>query len=157
AVLEMKGGFDYSSLYDSLDLKSYQFKMKARLARFVPLGRQSALLAQVSGGWVHSATLFRNELFQVGGYKLMRGFDEESIYASRYLVNTVEYRYLVGMNSYFFGFTDLGFTGAKYSGAPQGAGNQRLLGAGIGMAFETTAGFFNLSFAAGKRNDENFN
>ena len=84
----------------------------------------------------------------------MRGFDEESIYSSRYLVNTLEYRYLVGMNSYFFAFTDIGFTASKTS---YGETSNRLLGVGFGMAFETAAGFFNLSLAAGKTNETNLN
>ncbi|MFT4025095.1 MAG: hypothetical protein QM664_15070, partial [Flavihumibacter sp.] len=67
--------------------------------------------------------------------------------------NTLEYRYLVNMNSYFFAFADLGFTGNKSS---MGNSNNRFIGAGVGMAFETTAGFFNLSLAAGKRDSNSF-
>jgi hemolysin activation/secretion protein len=153
-ILDIKDPtFNYSSLYDTVDLNSYQFKLKGRVAKFFPLGRQSTLQALVSGGWVQSPSLYRNELFQLGGYNLLRGFDEESIYASRYLVNTVEYRYLVGMNSYFFVFGDLGFTTNKSS---TGNSSNQFLGGGLGMAFETTAGFFNLSLAAGKRDDTKF-
>jgi hypothetical protein len=43
---------------------------------------------------------FRNELFQIGGNRLLRGFDEESQFVSQYLVPSVEYRYLIGQNSY---------------------------------------------------------
>ena len=155
AVLDIKDPiFNYASLYDTVDLKSYQFRIKARLAKFIPLGRQATLQLLTTGAWVQSPTLFRNELFQIGGYKLMRGFDEESIFSSRYLVNTLEYRYLVGMNSYFFGFADLGFTSNKSS---LGQLNNRLIGAGLGLAFETAAGFFNLSLAVGKRDDSPFN
>jgi hemolysin activation/secretion protein len=107
-----------------------------------------------NAAWVQSPDLYRNELFQIGGYKLMRGFDEESIFSSRYLVNTLEYRYLVGMNSYFFVFTDFGLTANTSS---YGKSKNSLLGMGFGMAFETAAGFFNLSLAAGKRNDTNLN
>lgn len=155
AVLDIKDpSFNYSSLYDTIDLKSYQFRIKARLAKFLPIGRQATIQLLANGGWVQSPSLFRNELFQIGGYKLMRGFDEESIFASRYLVNTVEYRYLVGINSYFFGFADYGLTSNKSS---IGKSRNSLFGAGLGIAFETAAGFFNLSLAAGKRDDSPFN
>lgn len=153
-VLEIKSpGFDYGALYDTVPLRSYQFRVRSSVARFFPIGRQATLQAKASGGWVQSQQLYRNELFQIGGYKLLRGFDEESIYASRYLVNTVEYRYLVSMNSYFFAFGDLGFTGNKSS---IGRSNSHFIGLGFGMAFETTAGFFNLSLAAGKRDANSF-
>ncbi|WP_253271481.1 BamA/TamA family outer membrane protein [Flavihumibacter sp. ZG627] len=171
AVLDLKDpAFNFASLYDTIKLKSYQFKLQGRVARFLRLGRQSTLQLLASAGLLESPTLFRNELFQIGGYKLMRGFDEESIFASRYLVNSIEYRYLVGMNSYFFGFADLGFTGTKANsavstgtpgspttpGSVQFSARERFIGTGIGMAFETTAGFFNLSLAVGKRGSENF-
>lgn len=155
AILEIKDpGFDYASLYDTVDLSSYQFRLKARAAKYFPIGRQAAVQVLVNAAWVQSPTLYRNELYQIGGYKLMRGFDEESIYSSRYLVNTLEYRYLVGINSYFFAFTDLGLTANTSSTVKS---SNRLLGMGFGMAFETAAGFFNLSLAAGKRNDTQLN
>lgn len=153
-ILDIKDPtFNYAGLYDTVDLKSYQFRIRARLAKYLPLGKQAALQVLTTGGWLQSPSLFRNELFQIGGYKLLRGFDEESIYASRFLVNTVEYRYLVNTNSYFFLFGDLGFTGNKSS---LGNMNNRFIGLGFGMAFETTAGFFNLSLAAGKRDSNSF-
>ena len=154
-ILEIKDPtFNYASLYDSVDLNSYQFRLKGRVARYFPIGKQSAVQLLASGGWVQSPSLYRNELFQLGGYKLLRGFDEESIYASSYLVSTLEYRYLLGMNSYFFVFTDLGFTANNSS---MGNTTNNFLGAGVGIAFETTAGFFNMSLAAGKRDDTKFN
>ena len=80
----------------------------------------------------------------------MRGFDEESIFASEYGVATVEYRYLVGLNSYFFLFTDLGY--AENNSLDVKTSNT-FIGSGLGMAFETKAGIFNISLALGKRND----
>lgn len=155
AVLEIKDpSFNYAGLYDTVPLKSYQFKINVRLAKYLPLGRQATVQLLSTAGWVQSPSIYRNELFQIGGYKLMRGFDEESIFASRYLVNTLEYRYLIGMNSYFFGFFDLGFT--RNTAAAMLSQN-RFWGTGLGMAFETKAGFFNLSLAAGKRDDTPFN
>ncbi len=142
--------FSYASLYDTLKLKTYQFSVKAAIANYLPLGRQSTLKTSFSGGWRQSPAIFRNELFQIGGYRLMRGFDEESIFASAYAVTTAEYRYLVGLNSYFFVFADGGFA---RNGSVQVQSQNSYLGVGLGMAFETKAGIFNISYALGKRND----
>ena len=60
-----------------------------------------------------SGKIFRNELFQIGGYKLLRGFDEESQYLSQFAIGTVEYRYLVGQNSFFYAFVDGGWGKSK--------------------------------------------
>jgi outer membrane protein assembly factor BamA len=146
--------FAYSSLYDTIQLKTYQFRIKTSMARYLPLGRQSTFKAAINGGWLQSPSIFRNELFQLGGYRLMRGFDEESIFASQYAVITAEYRYLVGLNSYFFVFGDGGWAQNKSVSVQS---SNTYIGLGAGMAFETKAGIFNISFADGKRNDLTFN
>jgi outer membrane protein assembly factor BamA len=145
--------FAYASLYDTIQLRSYQFSIKASGAKYLPVGRQSTVKLAFSGGWLQSRNIFRNELFQIGGYKLMRGFDEESIFASQYTVTTAEYRYLVGLNSYFFVFADGGWARNRSAGVNV---NNTFIGAGVGMAFETKAGVFNISYASGKRNDIKF-
>ncbi|TAH03014.1 MAG: hypothetical protein EAZ16_08495 [Sphingobacteriales bacterium] len=146
-------GFQYASLYDSIKLNTYQFKLKAVLARYFSLTRQSVLKTAVTVGWIQSPTIFRNELFQIGGYKLLRGFDEESIFASAYTVVTAEYRYLVGTNSYFFVFTDGAWAKNNSVNLKQ---ENSFIGAGLGLSFETKAGIFNISYATGKRNDVKF-
>jgi len=106
--------FDFNSLYDSLQLKTYQLRIKLNAAHYFPAGKRATLKLQVNGGYFSSPNIFRNELFQIGGYKLLRGFDEESIYATQYGVITAEYRYLLGLNSYLFGFADGGWTRNKF-------------------------------------------
>jgi outer membrane protein assembly factor BamA len=147
-------GFKYSSLYDTLKLKSYQIRVFGTAAHYWPVGKKSTLKTAMSIGIFGSENTFRNELFRIGGYRLLRGFDEESIYASRYSVWSLEYRYLVGINSYLFGFTDIGFTKTKFLAANF---TNRFNSAGIGLAFETKFGLLNVSYAIGKRNDLKFN
>jgi len=145
-------GFNYSSLYDTIQKNTYQLKVKTSLTHYFPTGRQSVIKTAINAGWYESANYFRNELFQLGGYKLLRGFDEESIFANRYAVGTLEYRYLVGINSYFNGFVDFGASSNKVTNT-----TNNYIGAGFGLAFETKQGIINISFAAGKRNDLPFN
>lgn len=146
-------GFDFNSLYDTVQLNSYQFHIKGTLSHYFKLSRASTLKTALNGGWFQSPNIFRNELFQIGGYKLLRGFDEESIFASQYAVGTLEYRYLVGRNSYMFCFFDGGWSknAASYANT-----SNTYWGTGIGMAFETKAGIFNISYAVGKRDDTQF-
>lgn len=146
--------FDFNSLYDTMNLNAYQFRVKLAAAHYFRLTRASTLKMAVNGGWFESPNIFRNELFQIGGYRLLRGFDEESIFASRYAVGTVEYRYLLGQNSFMFAFTDWGWT---KNTVPAVNLSNTFLGLGLGMAFETKAGIFNISYAAGKRDDAKFN
>ena len=154
-VLQLKStadpSFNFERLYDTVKLKTYQFRITAAAARYFPVGRQSTFKAGVQSGLFNSGNIFRNEVFQIGGYKLLRGFDEESQYVSQYAVATAEYRYLIGRASNFFAFADGGW--AKHLGKQ----NHTYIGTGLGLSFETGAGIFNLVWALGKRDDTEFN
>ncbi len=145
--------FSFNSLYDSIKLKTYRIRLQASAAHYISAGKSSTLKIAFNVGWLETPQVFRNELFQIGGYRLLRGFDEESIYANRYGVLTAEYRYLVGINSYLFGFSDVGFTKTNFNTT---SFNNNFISGGIGLAFETKLGLLNLSYALGKRNDIKF-
>jgi outer membrane protein assembly factor BamA len=142
--------FDFSSLYDTVSKRSFQFRLRAGASRYIQTSERSTLKAAVRLGWIAASRVFRNEAFQIGGYRLLRGFDEESIFATAFGVGTLEYRYLLGRNSYMYAFTDFGATGDR-SVAPMA--RHFHLGLGVGLSFETKAGIFNLAYAAGKRDD----
>jgi hypothetical protein len=154
-ILSIKDpSFNYASLYDSLKEKSYQFRIKLNAAHYFPVGKQSTFKTALNIGVYNSPSIFRNELFQIGGYKLLRGFDEESIYATEYAVATAEYRIRVSLNSFFFGFADGGATKNKYQSVQL---NNNFISGGLGIALETKLGLLNISYALGKRDDVKFN
>ncbi len=160
-ILELKDpsdpSFDFGSLYDSVKLKTYQFRVRVIAAKYLPLGKQNRSTVKLgfNGGAFQSGNVFRNELFQIGGYKLLRGFDEESQYLSQYAVGTVEYRILAGQqNSYFYVFSDGGW---GRNNSQNSKVSYTYISGGAGLAFETNVGIFNLAWAIGKRNDVDFN
>ena len=146
--------FDGGKLYDSVELHSYQFRLQGSAAKFFPLGRQSTIKVAINAGWFQSPDCFQNELFRIGGFKLLRGFDEESIYTNRYSVETAEYRYLLGRNSWFYGFTDLGWAAYNVNDVKF---SHTYLGFGVGLSLETNSGIFSISLAEGKRDDTQIN
>lgn len=153
-VLAIKdASFNYASLYDTIKSKSYQLKLKMSGAKYFPVRKSSVFKASLSSGFYESPSVFRNELFQIGGYKLLRGFDEESVYANIYGVASVEYRQLISTNSYLFGFVDGAITKTKYQLVNT---TNNFISTGLGIFYETKAGLLNLSVAVGKRNDINF-
>ena len=154
-ILNLKDpSFNYASLYDSVKSRAYQFRVKLGAAHYFPVGKQATVKTAINGGLFISPSTFRNELFQIGGYKLLRGFNEESIYATQYAVLTAEYRYRLALNSFLFGFVDAGWVKNKYQSIDL---NNNFTGAGLGLAFETKFGLLNISYAAGKRNDVKLN
>lgn len=157
-IIELKDpgdpAFDFETLYDTVKLKSYQFRLNGMVAKYFPFGKQGTLKTALNAGLFQSENIFRNELFQIGGYKLLRGFDEESQYVSQYAIATGEYRYLIGLNSYFFVFADGGWARntsriSKYS--------HSYLGTGLGLTLETKSSLFTIAWAIGKRDDIPFN
>ncbi len=145
--------FNFEQLYDTLSLRSYQLKLKIYGAHYFQTGKQSTIKAGINAGWLQTENPFKNEVFQIGGYKLLRGFDEESIYASQYAVGTLEYRYLIGINAYLFGFADGGWAQSKTFTESI---SHMYFGTGFGISLETKAGILNLSYAVGKRDDSPF-
>ena len=157
-ILELKDpnnpSFDFATLYDTVKLKTYQFRVRTTGEKYFSLGKQSAIKTAINAGFLQSGNIFRNELFQVGGYKLLRGFDEESQYLSQFAIATLEYHYLIGQNSYFYALADGGW---GRNNSQNIKANYSYFGTGLGLAFETKAGIFNLAWAVGKRNDTQFN
>jgi outer membrane protein assembly factor BamA len=150
----LDSSFSFNSLYDTVRLSSYSFRVKATGAHYFPISRASTIKLGMNIGIYQSPAIFRNELFQIGGYRLLRGFDEESIYATAYATGTLEYRYLIGLNSFLFSFLDYGWAKNNVPGYQM---DKNYLGFGIGLAFETKAGIFNISYAVGKQSDANLN
>lgn len=142
--------FNFAALYDSVGTNTYQATLRMQAATYNQLGRASVLKLELRGGWYESGNYFRNELFQIGGFRMLRGFDEESIFARGYTVGTVEYRLLSGRNAYFFGFLDGAY--AQYKDQLQQFGHS-YIGTGLGLALETANSIINISWATGKRND----
>lgn len=148
--------YDFKQLYDTIKLKTYQLRARVIAAKYLPVGLQnrSTVKLGVNGGFLQSGNIFRNELFQIGGYKLLRGFDEESQYLSQFAIGTIEYRLLVGQNSFFYVLLDGGWGSNNSQNTKI---DYTYLGTGMGLAFETKLGIFNFAWAVGKRNDTEFN
>lgn len=137
--------FNYATLYDSLKLKDFTFRIQAQAEQYFPLGKIAVLRTSLNTGFIQNKNLFRNELFQIGGLQLLRGFDDQSIFASYYSIFSVEYRLLTGQSSYLFAFADAGHSQNR----TVSKSFKNYLGTGIGTSFETKAGMFIIAFAVG--------
>jgi outer membrane protein assembly factor BamA len=142
-------GFAFGSLYDSLTLRSTQYRIQGDLATFLPLSNRTTFMAGSRFGWILSnQPVFVNEQYRLGGYRLLRGFDEQSIFATRYHILTLELRLLLDRNSRIFLFSDIGYlenitTNSRIIDRPMGFGS--------GLTFDTPAGIFALTLAFGRQ------
>ena len=136
------------ALYTNVQLKTTQYQSEGSVAWYIPLLKFSTLKFGAQGGGILSPQLFRNELFRIGGFRSLRGFDEQSIFASSYAIATVEYRFLFEQNSAFVVFSDGGWY--EYNG-PGKYVSDTPYGIGAGFSFETKAGIFQMNYAVGSQ------
>ncbi len=140
--------------YTNVKLFSTQHQLEGDINYFITLKKHNVLRVAVqSGGIIGNSTIFRNELFRIGGLKTLRGFDEESIYASTFVIPTLEYRYLFAQNSNILVFAE----GAWYENNSLGKYiNDTPLSFGAGINFETKAGIFSLNYGIGNQLNNGF-
>ena len=151
---ENNPSFSFSTLYDNLDLNTFQYQLIGGVDKYFAIQKRSTLKTSIHGATIISENpILRNEQFRIGGNQLLRGFDEQSIFATSYLLGTLEYRYLIGQNSYFFLFGDMAYIENKTT---ENNFINRPVGVGAGMTFETKAGIFGISYALGKLEDAAF-
>ncbi len=146
-------GLGLETLYDSLTLTSAQYRLEWQGSWYVPLGAAATFLARLRSGIIFSPDpILANEQFRIGGNRLLRGFDEESIFATSFHVATLEARYLFSENSYAYLFTDIARVDSKSQANTLPDDTLDFpIGLGAGITFDTPAGLFGLSLAFGKR------
>lgn len=140
-------GFDYKSLYDTITKTSYQYHFVADIAGYIPLGKSLSIKLAYLGGYIAAPRVFQNELYQIGGFKLLRGFDEQSIFANQYHIAVAELRLRFSQNSYAYLFSDNGWVETKFNNYNRSGWHN---GFGLGTTLETKTGLFSIALAFGR-------
>ncbi len=135
------------SFYDTLDMRTTQLSISARVENFFRLGKNSALLARLRGEALLNDQIFLNDMYRLGGLQTMRGFDEYFFYASSYAVGTLEYRLFTAEDSYVLLFYDQGY---YRSDLEKSFAEDLPSGLGAGISFSTGAGIFQLIYSLGR-------
>lgn len=129
-------------------------QFESNFSVYLPVFSRMTIHLGNTTGIINTPALYQNELFRLGGIKDLRGFDNESIFASAYTIANIEWRYLFEENSNFFLFYNQAFYESKETTKPV---NDRPLGFGAGISFQTRAGLFSLVYAVGKQQNSGIN
>ena len=143
----------YGEIYNRSDLRTGRAEIGLDVRGFVPVGLRHVFFMGFRSRALIAKDIFFNEKYRVGGTQLLRGFNEESLFTAYYAVATVEYRFLFSRSSFFYLFLDQG-------GIESQAVSTRIdypTGFGAGISLETKAGWFSVSYALGRKEDENIN
>jgi outer membrane protein assembly factor BamA len=135
-------------VYDSLSLRSVQYAGELRFDAYLPISGRLVLNLGGIGAYQFNPEAFTNELFRIGGLRSLRGFDEESIFASAYAIGKTEVRYLLEQNSFLFVF---GNTAWYERRRKLDYRNDWPIGFGTGINFETRLGILSVSYALGRQ------
>ena len=141
-------------VYQGLTLKSAQYQLDAQLTTYIPIARQQTIKINILAASIFgNESIYKNELFRIGGLKTLRGFDEESIFASSYIIPSIEYRFLFARNSNLLVFAE----SAWYENASNRTyAKDNPISFGAGINFDTKAGIFSMYYALGSQQGNGF-
>ncbi|MFN6038724.1 MAG: BamA/TamA family outer membrane protein, partial [Bacteroidota bacterium] len=139
--------------YGNFKLRSSQYQLESEFSFYIPVRKKSTVKSVLQCASLNGNQIFRNELFRIGGLKTLRGFNEESIFSSTYIIGTVEYRFLFEQNSNLFLFGDFCWYEKNET---VGYLKDMPIGLGTGINFETKAGIFSLTYALGNQLNNGF-
>lgn len=128
----------------SNDKQFNYWEVGTKMSLFIPVRQNWTILLAIDGGF-RSGSLAANEQFRIGGFNLMRGFQEESLFADKYAVATSEVRLLLSALSNIHLFFDFGLIDNDYAYSP-----------GMGMSIQTKAGILRLDYSIGQFLGEKF-
>ncbi len=128
------------------------FRGASNIQYYIPLFKRQTLKLANSNALIQSENLRVNELYKIGGFKTLRGFDEQSLFASFYNISTIEYRLLFEQYSYIGAFYDI----AQVVNADEITETGVYQSFGLSFNFSTKAGVFGLSYAIGKNESSEF-
>lgn len=115
-----------------------------------PLSRQVLALAGHIRDF-RSSIIEQSDMFRLGGATSLRGYRESQFVGSRIIWGTMEYRFLVGGRSFFYGFLDAGsIVVPENASAGLVKSEQTKLGYGVGVRLDTSLGLIGVSLALGE-------
>jgi outer membrane protein assembly factor BamA len=143
--------FDFATLYDSINLRSFQSRIETNISYYIPIMKRATLKVKNHTGFILSEEqAFENEQYRIGGSQILRGFDDESIFADLFSVFTLEYRLLIARNSFISVFSDFAIIENTLN---EDAYSGTAWSAGAGLTFDTKVGIFGISYAVGRTSE----
>lgn len=148
-IIKVNTAFD-PEVYDNLVMRQSQLTVSLNTIVRHPLSDNFSIVSHIESSGLFGKQLFENELFRIGGFNSLKGFDEESIYASSFGILTNELRYFTGEMSFVsfimnVAWYEKNIEQSYQSGWPFG------MGAGISLA--TAPGILSIYYAIGKLPD----
>lgn len=115
------------------------------------LNPKNKILFKSTAELINTSEISENELYRIGGINSIRGFEDQSILASKYTVTNIEYQFHTNETNYLYTITDFAYTNNNYIKS-----SNNLIGIGLGYNFKNQNTNINISYALGKTKMEVF-
>ncbi|MEZ4800349.1 MAG: POTRA domain-containing protein [Flavobacteriales bacterium] len=125
------------------------FRLATDAQVFIPTFKKQAVRIGAQSAVIDASGLFLNELYRIGGLRTIRGIDEESIFAQKWAMTSIEYRFLPEKNTAIYAFFDQ----AWYSAYVPTYNYDNPSAFGVGLNFNTKNGIFTFNYALGQQFD----
>lgn len=144
------------SIYDTSTLEFLQIEFNSALDLYYPLDlkKNHILGLSIKSGARLSDQILNTELFRLGGVNSLKGFDENAIAASTYILGFFEYRYILSD----FGYLNAFWNGSWYENKANNTTikNDFPWGIGLGAGIEIRSGILKIAYALGKEQGNPF-
>jgi outer membrane protein assembly factor BamA len=127
-------------------LRYVQYQIQTEASVYWRWHRRWILVNELHSQHQLSDALRQNEMYRLGGFKSLKGFDEASLLAAQYAFLNVEQRFLLDANSWLYAFWNGGWL--RYASSEQRY-DDRPYGLGLGLTFSNNSGLFSLAYALG--------
>lgn len=135
--------------YESTKLNQTTFTYDA--FKIFNLNSRNSIYIRSAGSFLFSDDYFFNELYRFGGINSIRGFEENSLFASSYALINTEYRYQLSKSIYINSIIDAAYFENDLSNT-----EEKLYGFGFGFGLLTNSGLLKFNYANGKNENQNF-
>lgn len=109
------------------------------------LNTKNNIFLKINSSGIDSNNYFSNELLRFGGINSIRGFEENSLFATYYGFVNLEYRYNLSPSIFLHTITDAAYLKNNLENI-----DENLYGFGFGLGVLTKAGLLKLNYASGK-------
>ncbi len=133
-------------LYRGTEMKKFQLNLSSGMERRWKTSQRATISIGSQMAWISGKDLPQNQLFRLGGFHSLKGFDELSLMASAYVFTNIEFRFFTGPTSFFNLFANGGWYEQNISKAYY---NDFPIGFGGGLNLQTPAGIFSINLALG--------
>ena len=138
-------------LYDGIDLKTNVFEGSLDLKNYIPLATKFVYHWQLKAAWMSRVNYFENELYRLGGLTSIRGFNEDSFRASKYVIGRQEFQFVPSPNTSIYLFYDMAWYEKEIQ---ETKSSDNPMGYGFGFNFSAGTGLFTLNYAIGKQDGQ---